>query len=97
MDATEICHRRVLPAVMVFALGVLTADFANEHRERETLNLARDQAQHCQASLLDETERRSRFQRMAHYAIDQGNQCREQLAVATLPLSLPIAQAKGGK
>ena len=97
MDMTEICHRRVLPAVLVFALGVLAADFAHEHHERQALNLAKDQAQQCKYSLIDETERRSRFQRMAHYAIEQGAQCREQLAVATLPLSLPITQTKGAK
>ena len=97
MDATELCHRRVLPAVMIFALGVLAADFANEHRERQALAVAKDRVQQCQYALIDEAERRSRFQRMAHYAIDQGNQCRDQLAVATLPLSLPIVQTKGGK
>lgn len=97
MDMTEICHRRVLPAVMVFALGVLAADFAHEHREHQELAAAKDQTVQCKATLLDETERRSRFQRMAHYAIGQGAQCREQLAVATLPLSLPIVQTKGRK
>lgn len=97
MDATELCHRRVLPAVMIFALGVLAADFSHRHRERQELAAAKDQTQQCKASLIDEAERRSRYQRMAHYAIDQGAQCREQLAVATLPLSLPIVQTKGGK
>lgn len=96
MDMTEICHRRVLPAVMLFALGVLAADFAHEHRERRDLNASKDQTQQCKAALLDEAERRSHFQRLAHYAIDQGRECREQLA-ATLPLSLPIAQTKGRK
>jgi hypothetical protein len=97
MDMTEICHRRVLPIVMTFALGVLAADFAHEHHERQEINAVKDQMQQCKAALLDEAERRSRFQRMAHYAIDQGAQCREQLAVATLPLSLPIVQTKGKK
>ena len=97
MDMTELCHRRVLPAVLVFAAGVLVADFAHEHRERQALNAVQDQVQQCKYSLIDEAERRSRFQRMAHHAIEQGAQCREQLAVATMPLSLPIAQTKGAK
>lgn len=97
MDMTELCHRRVLPAVLVFAAGVLVADFAHEHRERQELNVAKDQVQQCKYSLIDEAERRSRYQRMAHYAIEQGAQCREQLAVATLPLSLPIVTTKGSK
>lgn len=97
MDMTEICHRRVLPLVMAFALGVLAADFDHEHRERQALNAAKDRTQQCKAALLDEVERRSRYQRMAHYAIDQGAQCREQLAVAALPLSRPIVQVKGSK
>lgn len=96
MDATELCHRRVLPAVLIFALGVLAADFAHKHRERQELAAAQDQTYQCKAALLDEVERRSHFQRMAHYAIDQGRECREQLAVATAPLSLPIVQTKGG-
>ena len=100
MDMNDFCETRILPVVLAFGLGVIAADFTAEYRASDAAVAAAAAADSaCKSALLDEVTKRSHFQRMAHYAVEQAGPCREVLAsiATTLPLSLPIIAAKGGK